>query len=77
MTAALKKLEDEAMKLPTRSRARLAERLISSLDEEGTDPNAPKLWVQESQRRAEELASGRVKGVPANKVLRRARAALR
>jgi putative addiction module component (TIGR02574 family) len=77
MTAALKKLEDEAMKLPTRSRARLAERLIASLDEEGTDPNAQKLWVQESQRRAEELASGRVKGVPANKVLRRARAALR
>ena len=77
MTAALKKLEDEAMKLPTRSRARLAERLISSLDEEGTGPNAQKLWVQESQRRAEELASGRVKGVPANKVLRRARAALR
>ena len=77
MTAALKKLEDEAMKLPARSRARLAERLISSLDEEGTDPNAEKLWAQEAQRRAEELASGRLKGVPAKKVLRKARAALR
>jgi len=77
MATALKKLEDEAMKLPARSRAKLAERLITSLDEEGTDPDAEKLWSQEAQRRANELAGGKVKGVPAKKVLRRARAALR
>lgn len=77
MATALKRLEDEAMKLPARSRARLAERLITSLDEEGTDPDAEKLWSQEARRRATELAGGTVKGVPAKKVLRRAPAALR
>lgn len=33
MSTALKKLEDDALKLPARSRARLAERLITSLEE--------------------------------------------
>jgi hypothetical protein len=32
MGNALKKMEDEALKLPARSRARLAERLIASLE---------------------------------------------
>lgn len=77
MATALKRLEDEAMKLPARSRARLAERLITSLDQEGTDPDAKKLWSQEAQRRANELTDGKVKGIPAKKVLKRARAALR
>jgi putative addiction module component (TIGR02574 family) len=73
----LKKLEDEVMRLPVRSRARLAERLLASLDDEPADPDAEKLWADEAQRRAEEIASGRVKGIPAGKVLRKARAALR
>ena len=58
-------------------RARLAARLLASLDEEPIDPDAERLWAAETERRAEELASGRVKGIPADKVLRRARAALR
>ena len=77
MPAVLKKLEDEAMRLPARARARLAERLLASLDEEPIDPDAERLWAAEAERRAEELASGRVKGIPADKVLRKARAALR
>ena len=77
MPAALKKLEDEAMRLPARARARLAERLLTSLDEEPVDPDAEKLWVAEAQRRAEELAGGKVKGIAAEKVLRKAIAALR
>ncbi|HVN63357.1 MAG TPA: addiction module protein [Candidatus Binataceae bacterium] len=64
------------MRLPPRSRARLAERLLASLDEP-VDPDAADLWVAEAERRAEELAAGKVKGIPAEKVLRRARAALR
>jgi putative addiction module component (TIGR02574 family) len=77
MPAALKKLEDEAMRLPIRSRARLAERLLASLDGEPADPDAERLWAAEAQRRAEEIASGRVKGTPAKKVFKKARAALR
>jgi len=77
MPAVRKKLEEEALRLPARSRARLAERLLASLDEEPADPAAGKLWVAEAERRAEDLASAKVKGVAAAKVLKRARAALR
>ncbi|MGH7815128.1 MAG: addiction module protein [Candidatus Binataceae bacterium] len=85
MAAVSKKLEDEAMRLPARSRARLAERLLASLDETGpersrrkaADPYAGELWIAEAERRAEELASGKVRGIPAGKAVSRARAALR
>jgi putative addiction module component (TIGR02574 family) len=76
MPVALKKLEDEAMKLSLRSRARLAARLITSL-EEPPDPDAERLWISEAEGRAAELSSGKVKGVPAGKVFKRARSALR
>jgi putative addiction module component (TIGR02574 family) len=71
MPVALKSLEDEAMKLPPRSRARLARRLITSLDEPA-DPE-----IAEADARAAELASGTVKAVSADRVLKRAHATLR
>jgi putative addiction module component (TIGR02574 family) len=77
VSALFKELEDEAMRLPARSRAQLAQRLLASLDQELAGPDAEKLWVAEAQRRAEELASGKVKAIPARQVLKKARAALR
>jgi putative addiction module component (TIGR02574 family) len=76
MSVALKNLEDEAMKLPPRSRARLARRLITSRDEPA-DPDAKRLWIADAEARAAELTSGKVKPVSADKVLKRARAILR
>jgi putative addiction module component (TIGR02574 family) len=76
MSIALKKLEDDALKLSARSRARLAERLISSL-EGTTEPEAAREWLVEIERRSIELKSGKVKGVTARKVFKKARAALR
>ncbi len=76
MSAVLKKLEDEAMRLPARSRA-LAERLLASLDEEPAEPDVERLWAAEAGRRVEEIASGKVKEIAAEKALRKARAALR
>ena len=76
MPVALKSLEDEAMKLPPRSRARLARRLITSLDEPA-DSGTKRLWIAEAEARAAELASGKVKAVSADKVLKRAHATLR
>ena len=70
-------VEEEAMRLPARSRARLAERLIASLDQEPADPDTEELWAAVAQRRAEELASGKVEGIPIETVLTKARAALR
>ena len=77
MPAVPKKLYGEAMKLPARSRARLAERLIASLDEGPDDSDAEEAWMEEAQRRAAEIAGGKVAGIQAEKVMKRARTALR
>src|SRR5689334_3956440 len=72
MGHAVKKMEDEVLKLPARSRARLAERLIASL-EKVVDPAAEGEWIAEVERQSGELARGKVKGIPAGKVLKKAR----
>jgi putative addiction module component (TIGR02574 family) len=76
MPVALKKLEDEVMKLSVRLRARLAARIITSL-EEPPDPDAERLWTSEAESRAAELSSGKVRGIAAGRVFKKARAALR
>jgi putative addiction module component (TIGR02574 family) len=70
------KLEAKALKLPAEQRARLAERLISSLDHE-TDADSEELWIQEAERRLNELDSGAVDAIPAERVIEKARSALR
>jgi putative addiction module component (TIGR02574 family) len=69
-------IESKALKLSPRERARLAERLILSLDDE-VDADAEGAWVIEAERRLEELRTGGVKGKSAASVFRKARAALR
>jgi putative addiction module component (TIGR02574 family) len=69
----IQELEAEALKLPSHERARLAEALIASLDEEDEISTA---WADEAERRDAELRSGAVKGVPAEEVFDRIRARL-
>jgi len=69
-------LESKALKLSRSERARLAQRLISSLDQE-LDPDAEKLWLREAERRLGELKSGKVAGIPAEKIIRKASSMLR
>ena len=76
MARVARELESRILKLPRRDRARLAQRLISSLDER-TDAGVEKLWIKEAERRLAELESGKVAGIPADKVMKRARSALR
>ena len=76
MTKPARELESKALRLPRRERARLAQRLISSLDRD-VDTDVDKLWLQEAERRLAELKSGKVAAIPADKVLRKARSALR
>ena len=54
MTKPARELESKALKLPRRERARLAQRLISSLDP-GSDAGAERLWLAEAERRLSEL----------------------
>jgi putative addiction module component (TIGR02574 family) len=65
-----------ALKLWRRDRARLAHRLISSLDR-GDDAGAEALWLAEAERRLDELKSAKVAGIPPAKVIRKARSMLR
>lgn len=76
MADSARELESKALKLSPRQRARLAERLISSL-EQASDSDAEKLWLEEAERRLDELESGKVVGVPAKAVSKRARSTLR
>ena len=75
MTKTARQVESRALRLSAAARARLAERLISSLDQ--GDPDAEKLSAEEAERRLEELRSGAVKSRPAEGVFRKARTALR
>lgn len=75
MSSPADQIESKAMQLTTRARARLAERLISSLDNE-VDPDSEAAWIREGERRLDELRFGGVKGRSAAGVFRRARAAI-
>jgi putative addiction module component (TIGR02574 family) len=76
MSKPARELELRVLRLPRRERARLAQRLISSLDSE-VDADVEKLWLREAERRLGELKSGKVAGIPAEKVIRKARSTLR
>jgi len=76
MAKPTRELESKALKLSPRKRARLAQRLISSLERE-VDADAEKLWRQEAERRLGEIKSGKVAGIPAEKVITKARSSLR
>ncbi len=68
-------VEAEAMKLEIDARARLAERLILSLDAPPEEENLS-LWVAEAERRLRELRAGTAREIPADEVFDRARAAI-
>jgi len=76
MTDPASKLEAKALNLPPEQRARLAERLISSLDQ-AVDPDSEELWIREAERRLDELESGRVEPITAEQVIENARSSLR
>ena len=75
MAATVEDLAEQALRLPGDQRARLAELLVESL---ATDPVGPmgQQWLAEAIRRRDELASGRVAGIPGEEALRRVRDAL-
>ena len=63
--ALLEEVEAIALELPRAERARLAERLIASLDE---DSEIEQAWLVEVGRRVAELRSGSVEAVPGEQV---------
>lgn len=69
MAHSLSEIEKDALRLSAKDRARLAVRLLSSLEETTESPEEiEKLWIAEAERRFQELRDGVVEGIPAQKV---------
>ena len=68
-----------ALKLSPAKRARIAQELILSLENEPfEDPRVvEQAWAEEVQRRIDDLETGKVKGIPAEKVFADARTKVR
>ena len=69
-------LEVEALKLAPQDRARLAEKLLQSLESLSDEENA-RLWAEEAQRRDQAWDTDPTMGRPAADVFRDARARLK
>ena len=67
-------IESQALRLPRHERARLAQHLIASLEEEDETEQA---WIEEAGRRDDELRTGHESAVPVGIVLKDARALLK
>ena len=67
MAATFKQLTHEALELPVQERAKLAQVLISSIDEV-TAEDMSSAWDAELKKRVREIREGRVKGIPAEEV---------
>ena len=72
MSTRFDRIVADAMKLPLRDRVRLAQQLVSTIDDQ-TDTDVEGLWFDEAQRRLEELHNGKVEGLDADEAFRRAR----
>lgn len=71
----LEEIETEIRKLTLKQRAALAKWVVQSL-EDLSESEIEALWVEEAERRLDELEQGLVVEIPAEEVLRRARAAI-
>ena len=76
MSDSVREIESKALQLQPKERACLAQRLISSLDSE-SDRDAEQAWLEEAERRLDELESGKVAGISAEQVFEKARSTLR
>ena len=66
-------LEAAVLQLEPKARARLAERLLDSLEELSPEENAW-IWAEEAERRAAAIDAGMLSSRPADEVFREARA---
>ena len=66
-------LEAAVLQLEPKARARLAERLLDSLEELSPEENA-RIWAEEAERRAAAIDAGMLSSRPADEVFREARA---
>ena len=75
MPMTLDEIEKEALALPSEARARLADRLVESL-ENAEASRIDQLWAGEAKRRRDEVRQGRVRTIPGPEGLARVRRSL-
>lgn len=69
-------IEQEALHLPVSERAKLAHKLLLSL-ENMSDSEIEEAWLDEAERRTSEIDQGKIQLIPAEEVSKKARALLR
>jgi hypothetical protein len=72
----IEEIEAEALKLDPKARARLAEKLLESLEQLSEEEN-DRLWAEEASRRDTDWDAQENRGKPAADALREARAKLK
>ena len=79
MSKPLDRVEQEALQLSTGDRARLAQRLLESLDEDASDSpdDVERAWEAETERRMAAYHAGRAAPLPSTRVVEEARGRLR
>ena len=68
----VEQITSEVLALPDEARARLADRLVESLDP-ADESYLHKVWADEARRRLDEVRSGRVKTIPGDEALAQVR----
>lgn len=70
MSSTFQEIKEAASSLPIGERAELAQFLLRSLDETEDDQSIDPEWFEIAEKRSEELRSGKVKGIPAEEVIK-------
>lgn len=76
MSTLLCEITDRALNLPLSERAILAQRLWESLDD-FIDPDIEDAWIVEAEKRWQEIEQGKVKCIPVEELIRKARSNLK
>lgn len=72
MKTDFKEIKNSALNLEEKQRAELTKRLLVSLEDQ-VDVDIEQAWIDEINRREEQIKSGKVRTVSAEKVLAKAR----
>ncbi|MGI8820500.1 MAG: addiction module protein [Chthoniobacterales bacterium] len=72
MAMTVEQLATEALSLPSEARARLADKLVESLDASEAG-RIDALWAAEAKRRRDEVRSGAVQTIPGEEALAQVR----
>lgn len=75
MDLTAEQIAEAALSLSNEERARLADRLVESLDPEAGSP-LHLVWAKEAERRLQEVRSGKAKTIPGEEALARVRKSL-